>query len=446
MDIQFNKISPNHGIISITLPESSYKLTVEKQIKHYAQHVRLKGFRLGAVPVSLVRSMYGRSILSEELNKIASASLKNYIAQERIPVFIEPILVSSPPNLDLDDQRTFTFSYEIGLMGECPVELGPHMSVTEFEIDRVECKLIDEFLEGLRIVHGQMLHLEESTEDAMLYGSFKDGTGSVSLKIRISVAHIPEHLRKSFIGLRVGTKVTLTEEMLANHFAALLGIDFGAFAYLKRHKTAWPASFIIDKIAHVTLAPVDVALFDLVLGKGVADSESSFRDAIAKIILFDKRTEARYAFHEDLRDEIFKHTSVDLPGSFLKKWLFINNPGAKLEEIEGYYSAHKEDLRWELLLGNIVNKNGLAVTQSDVVDEARRAYVDSVKNNSNSVGTEFNDAHMEAEIQSFLTKDKGKHYTQLHEQLSRDKAINFIKENISVVRETVTAEQFDARK
>lgn len=42
-------------------------------------------------------------------------------------------------------------------------------------------------------------------------------------------------------------------------------------------------------------ALIESALFDLVLGQGVANSKRDFRATIAKIILFDKRAEARHA-------------------------------------------------------------------------------------------------------------------------------------------------------
>lgn len=445
MDIQFNKINPSYGVISITLDEPDYKSFVKKQLKHYAQNVRLKGFRLGAVPEDLIKKMHGPSILSEELHKVAVASLQNYIAQERIPIFMEPLCTTTLSEEDLKNQHRFTFSYEVGLIEERSIALGHYISVTEFEIDSVGPKLVDEFLEGLQIIHGQALHLEESEREAMLYGTLTDSTGAFGLDIRISIMHIPDHLQEAFIGLRVGHKVTVTEEMLKQHFSALLGVGSGAFTAFKRHKSAWPAIFTIGKIVRVVPAPIEPALFDLVLGEGVVGSESDFREAIAKIILFDKRMEARYAFYEDLREELFKHNVVDLPEDFLKKWLFMNNPGATPKEVEDYYRAHEETLKWELLLGSIVRQNGLAVTPSDVVDETKRAYIDYADNNGLQI--EANDAAIHEGALSFLQGSEGsKYYSKLHNQLSRDRAINFVKEQISVVTQTVTAEAFDARR
>ncbi|MGI2257128.1 trigger factor [Candidatus Cardinium hertigii] len=445
MDIQFNKINPNDGVISITLHEFDYKSAVAKQLKHYAQNVRLKGFRLGSVPEDLIKKMHGSSILAEELHKIAVASLKNYILQEHIPIFMDPILVTPLQEIDLKNQDTFTFSYEVGLIEERPIAFEPNISITEFEIDHVESKLVDEFLQGLQIVHGQVSHLEESAMDTMLYGTLVDSTGAVGLDIRISIMHIPEHLRQELIGRRVGQKVMLTEESFKDHFPALLGVSFSAFVAFKKYESAWPATFTIDKIVRVVPMAIEPTLFDLVLGKGVAHSESEFREAIAKIILFDKRAEARHAFYQDLQEALFKHNTVDLPEAFLKRWLMVNNPEATLEAVEDYYDAHKESLKWEILLSNIVRQNNLAVTTSDVVDETKRAYIDYAGHNG--LQLEENDAAIHTGALSFLQGSEGnKYYSKLHNQLSRDRAINFIKEQISLVTETVSAGTFDARR
>ncbi|WP_243517696.1 MULTISPECIES: trigger factor family protein [unclassified Candidatus Cardinium] len=442
MDIQFNKINPNHGVISIVLHEPDYKSAVEKKLKHYAQTVRLKGFRLGAAPVDLIRKMYGPSILAQELNTIAVAALKDYIVQERIPIFIEPLFITPSQEIDFTTQDTFTFSYEVGLMEERSIALGPDICVTEFEVDHVDPKLVDEFLQALQIVHGQAVPLEETTKEAILYGSLTDSKGEVGLDIRISVMHVPDHLSPPLIGRRVGDKVTVREEMLQSHFTALLGISFAELITFKRYKSAWPAIFTITKIIHVVPAPIESRLFDLVLGERVATTESAFREAIAKIILFDKRTEARHAFYEDLRKELFKHNPVHLPESFLKKWLAFNNPQSTLKQIEDYYDAHEETLKWEILLGSIVRQNDLAVSSSDIVDETKRAYLDYAHNSG--LALEANDDMIHAGALAFLKgKEGNQYYTKMHNHLSNDRAINFIKERISVVHKTVTAQAFD---
>lgn len=444
MEIQFNKINPNHGVIAITIYESDYKASVEKRFRHYAQTIRLKGFRVGAVPVDLIKRMHGRSIIEEEVKKIAATALQDYIQKEDIPIFIEPLLVSAPEADGLSKQGSFVFSYEVGLMVTDPIELGEHIAVSAFEIEQVGPQQVDDFITGLQLVHGQHVELEESNAASVLYGTLEDHQATVSLSIRIVVARIPESLRATWISLCKGDKVAITEEILVNHGFPVLGIGIYDFVRFQRYITSWPASFTVDRIVDITLPPLAIDFFDLVFGEGIVSSEEAFREAIAKIILMDKQLEARYLFHESLREELFKYIKVYLPEDFLKKWLLAHNPEATLEDIENYYNNCAEDLKWEILLGRIIHSNNLAVGQTDILDEAKRIYMHYIKNIARRPEQELLEpSRIQAAAIAFLRGNEGKTYIQLHEQLSRNRAIDFIKKNISVISKVITVEQFD---
>ena len=447
MDIQFNKVNPKHGVISIELHESDYKSIVEKQIRLYAQKVRLKGFRLGAVPIDLVKRMYGVSILSEELHKLAATALQEYIQKESILIFIEPLLVDIPNEKDLKNKAKFNFTYEVGLIEDFPIDLGPHISISKFEIDgRVDDKLMNEFLEGLQIVHGVSVDMGESREDSILNGSIEDSVSKETTELRIVIDRLPEHLRKAFIGQRVGAEVMLTKEMIENHTAPLLGIMFGLFTYFK-NKGTFPYVFKIKKISSVTPISITTELFDLVLGKGVVSSEEEFREAMAKVILFDKRSEVDNAFNDDLRNTFLKKFPINLPDVFLKKWLLLNNTETAQEEIDLYYEEYQEKLKWEILLGMVVRTNNLAVTQMDVIEEGKRIYLNYLREHlSDSKVSNYDESDITEVALDFLKKDEGKNYAKIHERLSKDRAIDFIKKHISVIIEVVTIETFDQNR
>jgi trigger factor len=264
------------------------------------------------------------------------------------------------------------------------------------------------------------------------------------MRLRVVVDRFPQDMRKAFVGLSIGAEVPLTKEHLATHSTALLGISFGMFDALKKADT--PYVFKVQAIKQVTPAPISTKLFDLVLGEGVADTETAFREAIAKVILFDKRIQAEYAFYADLRKVLFEHVAVSLPDAFLKKWLVAKNPEATLQEIERYYEDSKEDLKWEILLSILIRKNELTVTDSDVIEEVKRNCWDYLQKQA---GIEemaaYNDQNISKFALDFLKQKDGKNYLTLHEKLSRARAIDFIKRNIQRVVENVTAEAFDAR-
>ncbi|MBX9890014.1 MAG: trigger factor family protein [Amoebophilaceae bacterium] len=448
MDIQFNKLKPSHGIISITIHAPDYQEAIEKKVQHYAQHTRLKGFRLGTVPTDLIRKIHGVSIVAEELNKLTTNALQTYLKQESISIFMDPLLVDAPSEKDFKEykDKPFNFSYEIGLMEDTPIDLGPHIAVHEFKIEHVDDALIDEFVSGIQLVHGASLSMDTSTEDAVLHGSIEDAASGEVIELRIIIARIPEDLRKAFLGRQVGDEIMLTKEMLTGHTASLLGLISSVFAYISYQGT-FPYSFKINKIACITPAPLNTQLFDLVLGPGVASSAVAFKEALAKIILFDKRNEANSLFADSLRDTFLNHFPVDLPDDFIKKSILAKNTKATLEEIASYYEDYQKNLRWEILLGRIMRSNDLVITPDEVIEEAKQHYINYIKEN---LGQEEIDKYSETDITqvalSFLKEDEGKHYITLHEKLSKHKVLSFIKKNITITVETVTISAFDQKR
>ena len=77
--------------IKIEVGPSDYEKQVEEALKDLQKKANLKGFRPGKVPFGLIRKMYGKSALAEEVNKILSESLNNYIVENKIEVLGYPL-------------------------------------------------------------------------------------------------------------------------------------------------------------------------------------------------------------------------------------------------------------------------------------------------------------------------------------------------------------------
>ena len=86
------------GLLTVNLTEADYAPTVDKQIKEYTKRAQVKGFRPGMVPVGMVRKMYGKGILAEEINKMLGKSVDSYIKDNNIKLLGEPLPVPSDVN------------------------------------------------------------------------------------------------------------------------------------------------------------------------------------------------------------------------------------------------------------------------------------------------------------------------------------------------------------
>jgi trigger factor len=81
MDITLDRQQSNEALIKIKLKEGDYQPQVSQKIKEYSRKAQLKGFRPGKVPLGLVKKMYGKSIMVDEINRMLTSTLNDYIKE-----------------------------------------------------------------------------------------------------------------------------------------------------------------------------------------------------------------------------------------------------------------------------------------------------------------------------------------------------------------------------
>jgi len=115
VNISQNNTDNLNAIISIELKKEDYLPKVEKAITNAKNTATIKGFRKGLVPAAIIKKMYGNSILLDELNKVVSDALNNYIETEKLNLLGRPLPIPSADiQLDINTPADYTFEYEIG--------------------------------------------------------------------------------------------------------------------------------------------------------------------------------------------------------------------------------------------------------------------------------------------------------------------------------------------
>ena len=72
------------GELKVTLDPIDYNETYETALKIYRKRVDLPGFRKGAVPASLVKQRFGKSLLVDEINKMLQEAIGNYVSENKL--------------------------------------------------------------------------------------------------------------------------------------------------------------------------------------------------------------------------------------------------------------------------------------------------------------------------------------------------------------------------
>ena len=77
--------------IKVEVAPEDYSEKVEHALKEIQRKTSMKGFRPGKVPFGLVSKMYRKSAMAEEVNKLLSESLNNYLLENKIEVLGYPL-------------------------------------------------------------------------------------------------------------------------------------------------------------------------------------------------------------------------------------------------------------------------------------------------------------------------------------------------------------------
>ena len=88
---------------------ADYEKRVEDAIKKAQRQASLPGFRAGKVPAGMIKKMYGKSVLADELNKILNDSINNYIVENKIEILGNP-LPKADEKIDWENGKDFTIT------------------------------------------------------------------------------------------------------------------------------------------------------------------------------------------------------------------------------------------------------------------------------------------------------------------------------------------------
>src|SRR6185295_13122033 len=130
------------------------------------------------VPSGVVRKMYGKSILVEEVNHLLSHSVSDYIKEKKLKVLGDPLPNHDKARLiDWETQKDFEFEFQIGLVEDFNVDISKSIKLKSYVIG-VDQKVMDETLVDIKKRFGNITYPEVAGENDNIFGeiTLADGT------------------------------------------------------------------------------------------------------------------------------------------------------------------------------------------------------------------------------------------------------------------------------
>ena len=380
MNVSHQNTDNLNAVISIEISKADYQDKVDKSLRAYGQKANIPGFRKGKVPFSILTKMFGKSVRVEEINRLVSEALYNYIRDNKLNILGEP-MTAEDMTVDLDAQDDFTFRFDVALAPELNVKVDKSIKVPYYTIT-VDDDMVKRQDESFRARFGKQVSVDESTDEKdLIKGSMvelsSDGTpleGGITVESTIVSPNYfkSDDEKAKFAGVKKGDKVVFNPSKSCNasvaELASMLNID--------KEKAANVTSdfeMTVTEITHLQPAELDQEFFDSVFGKDTVKTEEEYLAKIREMIAHQLVPESDYRFSLDSRAAIEKAVGdFELPDAFLKRWLLATDKERKAETIDDDYSRMVPDLKWQLIKEQIVKQFDIHVDDNDLKEMAKR--------------------------------------------------------------------------
>ncbi|MDH6342573.1 trigger factor [Parabacteroides sp. PFB2-12] len=446
MNISLTNKDASRGLITMEIVKEDYAEQVEKSLRNFRQKANVPGFRKGMVPMGMVKKMYGKHVLVEEVNKLVSDNLYKYIREEKLNILGEPLPneeIQKPLNFDTDE--AFEFVFDVALAPEIDIELNKKTKIPFYQVT-IDDDMVEKQVESYRQNFGTYEQVKDVEEKDMIKGLVAELENDLPKEggIRTEEAVVMPMYIKDEAEKAKFMEAGVNSVVIFNPFKAYEGAEAEIAAFLKIEKDQVAAtntdfSFEIQEITRHQMGELNQELFDKVFGEGVVTTEEEFKSRIREVLAEQFAPQADYKFLTDARAVLVKKAG-DLPfaDDLLKRWLLLANEKNTPEKIEAEYPQIIEDLKFHLVKETIIRKNDIKVEEADVNLFARRV--------AKSQFAQYGMLSVPDDILDNYAKDMLKNKETLQNVIDRaveDKLTAWLKEHVKLDTKEVTIDEFN---
>jgi len=445
MNIVRKDLDLNNAIVTLSIEKADYTEKVDKKLRETRKKANIPGFRPGMVPAGLIKKMYGKQMVAEEINKMVSDQLYNYIRENNVNLLGEPLPnVTEQKAIDFDTQEDFEFVFDLGIAPEFEVELTKKDKVKFYTIT-VSDEMIENQVKSYTGRYGKYIQEEVVEEKDMLKGELlemADGKVNESgIKVQdatLTAAYMKDDAQKAlFVGAKKGDIITFNPTKAFESEAEVSSM-------LKISKDAAKdvvADFQlkIESITRYHESAIDQELFDKVYGDGVVKTEEEFRAKIKENIQENLNADSEYKFGIDAQKVLVdKYNELVFPDAFLKRWVLSSNENITSETLEEDFPKMIENLKWQLIKNKLEKTNDVKVDKDDIDAYARKM--------AKAQFAQYGMIGMDDEIIANYAKDMMKKEETLRnimEKVAEEKVLAAIKGSVKLENKEITIEEFN---
>ena len=435
--------------LNFVVEKTDYEKALNKKLTEQQKNAQLKGFRKGKVPMSMIRKMYGNSILVDSINELLGKELDAWFERENLEYLGEPMLVEGHQPLDVNilEPADYSFTFDVGLKPTIDVKGVSPENEYERLVVEVDDRTIDSEMDVLRRRSGKQELVTDSIEvsDILTLEAIELEDGNPREKgwetaFTIMVETIDsEELKNQVLTLKQGDSFDFNiytlekgrdEKFVRKYFLNLdeeeekeIGQEFRA---------------TIKEVRRLMPAEMDAAFFERNFGDEASD-EAAARAYIQSQLGKFYENEAMQLVYHSIMESAMDETQVELPVSFLERWLRAQEQNKDLDEADfkSQFERFLKEMKWTLIKSFLSKQYEVKVEENDI---QQRLYqkANSLINNQFSG---MNDPGFFQQVYEYLAKDR-QQVSQAAEEVMTDKIFDKLKDVVTLKDKSVSLEEF----
>lgn len=428
--------------LKIEIAEADYAEKVNKQLQDYRKKANLPGFRVGKVPMGIIKKMYEKAVIGEEVNKMLSEKIGEYLMEEKLDILGNPLPnIEKTGTIDLDNMKDFTYFFDIGIQPEVNITLDDSIEVTYNNI-AVEDEKVDEYIADLLKRNGTTIDVESVEEGDLLQCDFaqldEEGNileGGIQNSASLSLEEIQlKTIKKKFVGKKVGAVIKFDPMHAiknATDVAAMLNIEKEVAEELNSEFAT-----TINGITRRQDAELNEDLFKKVYPQDEINSEEELRERVKKDVAVSYVSESDRHFVNDCIEAVIAKADLELPKDFLKKWIMETNEEEITEEqLETQMDSFIKSMRWNLIESKLMEQfPGLKVSQDDIRDHIKGLFLNGQEE------TEEMKERMDMIVNNLMqNKDQVK---SIYDHVFEQRLISTFKKEVKMIEKELSYDEF----
>jgi len=438
-----------NAVLTITLEKSEYEPKFNTELKKYRKQANMKGFRKGRTPVSVLKKMYGQSVLADVINEMLQKELNDYLNAQDFRILGQPLPSEEqkPQDIDVKSMDDYEFKFDLGISPDIEVEGADEDAKYEKMVVEISEEKIEEDLQAARKREGERESVEDDTvkdNDMVKFKAIElegDAPKEEGIETEFSILvsdntkeALKEELKKKKAGDSIRFNINELEEDRDEEYIRKYYLNLE-----EDDERAYNDTFeaTIEEVSRIAPAELNQEFFDKAFGEGNVTSEEEAREHLRDQMAQFYNRQAEALVSREIQERLIEQNEMEFPEDFLKRWMKAANEGVTDETVEKEFANFRESLKWSLIRNELVERFGIEITEDDIVTAAKQRIM-------NYFGGQMMPG-MEEVVNSTAMRmlQDEKQVDQLSQEVLNDRVFEVLLEKVTLEEKKVSLEEFE---